>query len=190
MKISRAIPALFIVAFLVLFASCKDQKTYADHLKDEARAIDRFILKNNIDVLEKFPAEGTFKSNQFYKDPATGVYYNIVDYGDKEISVSLGEEVYIRFKELNYFMTSDTIKYNNLDPKLSPFPQTQIYRGVVTTSSKSYYSTPGWMVPVPSIGHKAVVKMIVPFEMGSSYDQSQFQPTYYGHVEYRFEGHW
>ncbi len=190
MKISCTISISLITICLILFASCKDKKTYVDHLKDEARAIELFIAKNNIDVLEKLPENGIFKSNQFYKDPATGVYYNIVDYGAKELKASLGEEIYIRFKGLIYFMTSDTSTYSNLDPSLSPFPQTQVYRGAVNSSTKSHYSTPGWIVPVPSIGHKAVVKMIVPFEMGSSYDQSQFQPTYYDHVEYRFEGQW
>ncbi|MGI6520105.1 MAG: DUF4827 family protein [Fermentimonas sp.] len=187
MRISRA-TTILITALLMLFTACNDKKTYADYLKDEARAIDLFIKKNGLEILDKLPPNGQFKSNQFYKDASTGVYYNIVEYGNKQQKASLGDEVYIRFKGLTYFMTDDTTKYNNLDPIRSPFPQTLVYRGKVNSNTKSHYSTAGWMVPVPDIGHKAVVKLIVPFEMGSSYDQSNYQPTYYDHVEYRFEG--
>src|SRR5690554_497058 len=185
MRNSRAIFVLF-TGLLIFFASCQDQKTYADRLKDEARAIDRFILQENIDVLEKFPADSIFRDNQYYRDAATGVYYHIVDYGDTDLKMTLGEEVYIRFEGLSYFMTADTITFSNTDPNGSPHPQTLIYRGPVNPSTSSYYETPGWIVPVPLIGHKAVVKMIVPLYMGSSYDRSQYQPTYYDRVEYRF----
>lgn len=189
MKNSRIVPAV-IAILIILFASCKDQKTYADYLKDESRAIDRFISKNDINVLERFPSNGKFENNQFYKDAATGVYYNIVDYGDTTRWITLGEEIYVRFKGLNYFMSDDSTSFSNMDPTVSPFPQTLIFRGVVTPTTSSYYETPGWIVPIPFVGHKAVVKMIVPFNMGSSYDQSQYQPTYYDHVEYRFENHY
>ena len=153
MRISRATPIL-ITVLLILFTACKDKKTYADYLKEEARAIDLFIKKNGIEILETLPSGGEFKSNQFYKDASTGVYYNIVDYGNKEQKASLGDEVYIRFKGLNYFMTDDTVRYDNLDPIQSPHPQTLLYRGQVNSNTKSHYSTPGWMVPVPLIGHK------------------------------------
>jgi len=189
MKYSRIIPAA-IVVFLILFTSCQDRKTYADYLKDESRAIERFIAQNNISVLERFPSNGQFGDNEFYKDAITGVYYHITSYGDTTQRVMLGEEVYIRFKGLSYFMSDDTTKFNNFDPNVSPFPQTLIFRGEVNQTTSGYYETPGWMVPVPIIGHKAVVKMIVPFEMGSSYDRSQYQATYYDHVEYRFESHY
>ncbi|NLB56703.1 MAG: DUF4827 domain-containing protein, partial [Lentisphaerae bacterium] len=57
----------------------------------------------------------------------------------------------------------------------------------VTTSTKSYYDTLGWAVPLIYVGHTGKVKMIIPFDMGSSYDQSQYEPTYYDMVQYRFE---
>lgn len=188
MRISRVIPAV-IAVLLILFASCKDQKTYADRLKDESRAIDRFISQHNITVLERFPADSIFRDNQFYKDATTGVYYHIADYGENARKATLGEEIYIRFKGLSYFMTNDSTTFSNLDPNLSPFPQTVVFRGSVNPSTSGYYATPGWAVPIPIIGHNAIVKMIVPFEMGSSYDRQQYQPTYYDHMEYRFEHH-
>ena len=112
MRISRTIPILTTV-LLMLFAACNDKKTYADYLKDESRAIDLFIKKNRIEVLEKLPSDGQFKSNQFYKDASTGVYYNIVEYGNDQQKVSLGDGC-TSDSGLTYFMTDDTIRYNNL----------------------------------------------------------------------------
>lgn len=189
MKNSHIIPTI-IAVLLIFFTSCKDRKTYADYLKDESRAIERFIAQNDLSVLERFPSNGLFGTNEFYKDAATGVYYQIVNYGDTTQRITMGEEIYIRFKGLKYFMSDDSTQFNNFDPNVSPFPQSLIFRGVVNRTTSGYYETPGWIVPVPSIGHNGVVKMIVPFEMGSSYDRSQYQPTYYDHVEYRFESHY
>jgi|AGTN01.1.fsa_nt_gi hypothetical protein len=181
--------AFTLFALLILAASCKDQKTYADYLKDESKAIDRFISKNNFTILKNFPDNGVFKANEFYKDPNSGVYYNIVNYGDTTKKVQLGEEIYIRFSGLKYFMVDDSTTYNNLNPNTSPFPQTLVYRGALNVSTRSVYesATPGWITPVPYIGQMGEVKMLIPFTMGSSYDRSQYQPTYYESVQYRFE---
>ena len=65
MRISRA-TTILITALLMLFTACNDKKTYADYLKDEARAIDLFIKKNGLEILDKLPPNGQFKSNQFY----------------------------------------------------------------------------------------------------------------------------
>ena len=82
MRISRATPIL-ITVLLILFTACKDKKTYADYLKEEARAIDLFIKKNGIEILETLPSGGEFKATNFTRMLLTGVYYNIVDYETK-----------------------------------------------------------------------------------------------------------
>ena len=150
MKNSRIIPT-FLAVFLIIFASCKDRKTYADYLKDESRAIERYISQHDISVLERFPTSGQFGDNEFYKDATTGVYYQIVNYGDTTQKVMQGEEIYIRFKGLRYFMSNDTTEFNNFDPNVSPFPQTLIFRGAVNRNTSGFYETPGWIVPVPSM---------------------------------------
>ena len=181
------IPLLAIITILISVVSCKDQKTYADYLKDEERAIDQFIVKNNLNILTKFPASGNFGEKDFYKDPETEVYYNIVEYGDTTKSIFLGENVYVRFMGLKYFMVDDSTTYNNLNSNNNPFPQEIKFIGPVNSNTRSYYSVPGWAVPLTRVGHNGVVRMIIPFNMGSSTDRSQYQATYYDRIEYRFE---
>lgn len=181
---------LSLVALLVFGASCNKTKTYADLLKEENRAIDKFIAKNKLIILDALPQNGEFKSNEFYRDPATGVYYNIIDVGDtvNYNKIKVGDEVYVRFSGLKFFSENDTTEYSNLDPIRSPFPEEFVYRGPVTMINKSLYSatTPGWAVPLGSVGHTGRVKMIIPFNMGSINDQMAYTPTYYESIQYRF----
>src|SRR5690554_2802813 len=97
---------LIITIFTIIISavSCKDQKTYADYLKEETKAIDEFIVKNNLNILSKFPSNGVFGDKDFYKDPESKVYYNIVEYGDTTDIIFLGEKVFVRFMGLKYFM--------------------------------------------------------------------------------------
>lgn len=189
MKKTRYI-VLFLLGFMLIGVSCNKRKTYAEILKDENKAIEKFISQNKLVILDEFPANSTFKPNEFYRDPATGVYYNIIDKGDESTvdKVKEGEEIYVRFSGLRYFASkNDTIEYSNNDPIRSPFPETIIYRGPVTVRNRSLYSTPGWAVPLPRIGHTGKVKLIVPFNMGSQSDQQSYSTTYYENVTYRFE---
>jgi len=173
-----------ILAGLFLTVSCKDRMTYADYLDREEEAIDLFIESNNLTILRDFPSDSTFGENEFYKDPATGVYFHIIDYGNKSQELQWKEEVYVRFSGLHYFNTDDTTRYSNFR---SLYAEEFKYIGPVNTSTKSNYTTPGWVVPLNYVGHNGRVKMIIPFNMGSSYDQSQYEPTYYDLVLYRFE---
>lgn len=186
MKLFKSI-VLTLFGLLILTTSCKNQKTYAERLSDERKAIDLFIAKNNLQVLKNFPADGEFGDSDFYKDPYSGVYFNIVEYGDTTVKPQWREYVYIRFKGLSYFSTSDTIKYTNHQ---STFPEQLEYVGPVNSTTQAAYATAGWAVPLSYVGHKGKVKMIIPFSMGSSYDKSQYTPTYYDQIEYRLGSQW
>ena len=167
--------------------SCNKGKTYADLLKDETRAINKFISENKLVVLDKFPANLVFKPNEFYRDPASGVYFNIIEVGDTTIKNKDGDDVCVRFSGLRYFTSkNDTTEYTNDDPIRSPHPNEFIYRGPVTVMTRSYYSgtTPGWAVPLTYVGEGGRVKMIVPFNMGSQSDQQSHSTTYYDVVRY------
>lgn len=175
-----------LIGLLMIISSCNNRKTYAEYLDDESKAIDLFLSQRNLNVLNEFPEDGMFNDNEFYKDPATGVYLQIVSLGDTSRNLEWKEEVYVRFSGLEYFMTGDTTRYSNTK---SVFPEEIIFVGPVNSSNKGNYSTPGWVVPLSYVGHNGKVRLIVPFDMGSSYDKSQYQPTYYDLVNYRFQSH-
>ncbi len=182
---------LALIALMVTTTSCEDRKTYADYLKAEIKAIDKFINQNDFVILKEFPTDGKFKDKEFYRDPATGVYYNIIEVGDTAgvYKLKIGDEINIRYSGLRYFSNSkDTMQYENMDPIRSPWPETFQYKGVVNLETKYNYNgtTSGWFVPLKYVGHNGKVKMIIPFTWGSQSDMSSFKPTYYNLVKYNW----
>ena len=185
---------LSLLGLLLIGTSCNKQKTYADRLKAENKAIDKFIAANKFVILKDFPKDGKFGDKDFYRDPATGVYFNIISVGDtvivddagEEHRLKFGDEIYVRFKGLKYFSKNDTTEYNNMNTINSPFPNEFPYRGPVNIETRSYYSgtTPGWFVPLQHVGHNGRVKMIIPFTWGSQSDVQSYTPTYYDLVSY------
>lgn len=174
-----------LVGLSILSTSCNKTKTFEDYKREERNAISRYISQNDLNILNSFPSDTVFGAKDFYKDPATGVYFNIIERGDPTQKPQWREKIYIRFKGLSYIKGSDTTRYSNLH---NIDPAVMDYFGPVSSNTQNIYSTPGWAVPLTYVGHKGKVKLIVPFEMGASYDQSSYEPTYYDQVEYRFEG--
>ncbi len=182
---------LSIIGLILITTSCNKRKTYADLLKAESKAIDKFISKNKLVILKDFPQNGQFKDKEFYKDPATGVYYNIIETGDTtNYKLKVGDEVHVRFRGLKYFSTdNDSTEYENMDPNRSPWPETFSYRGDVNLETRSLYSqtTAGFAVPLKNVGHNGRVRMIIPFTWGSQSDQQAYTPTYYDVITYRLD---
>ncbi|MDR1743667.1 MAG: DUF4827 domain-containing protein [Dysgonamonadaceae bacterium] len=195
---------LSIVSLTVLNSSCNKTKTYAEYLAEEKDAIKELLKDSDFVVLNRFPTDGKFKANEFFKDDDSGVYFNIIDRGDVTLdsdgnldaasAVAIGEEVYVRYSGLIYFK-NDTTKYSNM---LVSFPEEFKYYGTATTLNMStYYSstygnatTPGWTIPLKYVGHNGQVKMIIPFNFGDAdYAQAYYEPAYYNLVKYRLSKH-
>ncbi len=168
---------LSIVAIAV-FTSCNKNRTYAQHLGDERKAIELFIDKNQIKVLKEYPKDSVFKANEFFFDSKSGIYYNVIDPGNGR-KIKQGEEFYIRFKGLKYISSSDTATYSNIQ---SLKPEVLVY------GNTSTYSSVGWIAPLKNVGDRAKVKLIVPFNMGLPNDQQPaYKTAYYEELNYRFE---
>ena len=190
-KINHILFAL--IGLSAFFASCNRPMTFAEHLRAEERAIARFISENNFTILSNFPSDTIFPANAFFRDPATGVYFNIVDRGDLNNRIDVenhrGRELYIRFRGLDYFMVpNDTILHSNdraHDPIIMEF------QGPVTMQNRALYDmgmgAPAFIVPLQHIGHRGRVRMIVPFSMGFAGDRQRFQPAFFDEIDYRFE---
>lgn len=186
-KMRRIIIAVFITLVAVgVLSSCNKSKTYAQHLNEERKAIERFIDENDIKVLSEYPKDSVFKEKEFYFDTQNGIYYHVVDSGNGR-RIMQGEELYIRFKGLSYIASKDTATYSNIN---SPMPEILVY------GNTSTYSSPGWVAPLKNVGDRAKVKLIVPFNMGlpsdqiklgSSSSQEAYKTAYYEELNYRFE---
>ena len=159
---------LLILCAALVAISCSKTKSYTDMLKDEKKAIERFIDDKGLEILDDFPADSVFKENQFVLLD-NGVYLNIIDKGSDQRAVQYKTKMLYRCGTSPIAFTyGDYSKNSPYDPSY-------------------YYVSEGMQEPLKYVGDRAKVKMIVPFKRGAYNDQSNGQPVYYEILEYIFE---
>lgn len=185
---------LAFIGLAVIVASCKSE-TYADKLKKETEAINRFIDAHDIDVIYTYPKDHKFAANQYFKDP-TGFYFRVINPGileEKPSKTNPKTDVNLRYFNIINLLKNDTLEYTNNYGYSMDFTY-----GTPTTYSSTSYSTTYLMqkymylsqacvIPLDyGLGRNAEVSLIVPFEGGSTNQQSNYMPLYYGRLVYHF----
>lgn len=176
-------------------SSCSKTETYADKLKKESKTINSFIDKHKIKVLRTYPANGVFQNNEFFLDPQSGVYFQVVDSGNGQRANSdKRTQIVMRFKDALRIGTSDTTKYTNMDQNGIfdymdlTFGLSSTYTNANTSAGSNYsFKSPGCVVPLAYVGDSAVVKMIIPFVTGSSLQLLTSEPIYFDYLIYSFQ---
>ena len=163
--------------------SCKQQKSLQELLQEEKKAVDRFIDMFDLVILKNYPKDGVFKDNEYFKT-ADGLFLQVVDSGNGT-RVQLLNDVAVRFDYLQYVKAvaagSDTSRFYS-DPYYEPY---SFVYGIPQTYSS--YDSPvcqAWVIPLTYVGEEAVVNMIVPSSLGSSYDNTNIRPVFYKHLRY------
>ena len=179
----------FIIGLCVVFAACSSSETYADKLKNERKNISRFINEHDIVVLNSYPASGVFKENEYFRDPLTGVYINVIDSGNgNRASVSKRSEVNVRFDGAMTLPASESDTTTNnvagLQPISFTYGITATYSNTNTSSLDYYYLSTGITAPLLYVGENARVRLIVPFASGSNYQLAAFKALYYTQLHY------
>ncbi len=87
---------LIISSVILGLVSCSDRVSYAELQEREQDNIQNFIDKNKIEVVRVMPKEDEWKENIYYKSE-TGLYYHLVQKGDKEIQATDNSIVSIRY---------------------------------------------------------------------------------------------
>jgi len=175
-------------ALSAVLLSCNNNKSYADMLKAEKKAIDRFIAENEIEILKSYPANGVFEDRQFVALD-NGVYLNVVDSGNGNRAVSGKTTVMCRarVKWLMEWLGADTATVDNLGTASSPM----VFRYGVAVESydefSTYFFNSALAAGLEYVGDSSTVKMIVPFSMSSQTFNTNGIPLYYSKVLYRFD---
>ncbi|MDR2920537.1 MAG: DUF4827 domain-containing protein [Tannerella sp.] len=196
MKIKIGI--LMLLAGVVIFSSCNNNKTYADMKKAQKKAINKFISARNVEVLHKWPTDSIFEENQFLLLD-NGVYLNIVDSGNGNRAIQGKTKILMRCSG-EYIFDTDTGAFSLFTNSNSPIEFTYGYASDVisqsstlysyynTTTPEFYYLSKGIESILEYVGENAVVKLIVPFEEGSGYQTNgnYGAPLYYDKVRYQF----
>jgi hypothetical protein len=167
-----------MVAIVLLPEACKNSKTMQERIQEEKKAIETYIARNRLNILDTYPADGVFGEKDYFKN-SDGVYFHVVDSGNGRRAVALKDEVTVRYQYVHYIGYSDTTIYESYDI----YPYSFVY-GLSQTYTSNSYVCSGWVAPLEYVGMHAVVDMILPSNYGNSADRSEFNPTFYKGVTY------
>jgi FKBP-type peptidyl-prolyl cis-trans isomerase len=160
-----------------VIVACDDQKTMQEYLREENKAIERYINSQGIKVVETYPADSTFAADVYYKT-TDGLYMHVVDKGNN-VPWTYGKRVLVRFEELYYIKS-----YVSGDTTAITFPSREpiefIY-GIPASYQTDYYGLAcnGWAISLQYLGEGAIVDLIIPSKLGSSSANTSFQPVLY-----------
>lgn len=180
---------LALAAFVVIFSACSSSETYADKLKNESKAIDRFVKERELNVLKSMPEDYKFGENDYYKDEDSGIYLRIISRGDTEKMASKDKLPLVLFRYYGTlrFSTADTTKYSNngnLDPISFTYGNSNTYTDYYSSNYSYSFLSPACAFPLDYVGEGGEVSMIVPFANGSAMQQSSYEPLFYGRIKY------
>jgi hypothetical protein len=161
--------------------------------RDEQRAIDRLIATEGFEILKKYPADSVFGEKQFVVLD-NGVYLNVIDSGNGNRAKLYSTTILMRCSG-RYIFEADTgsfsIFYNSTFPIEFIYGYASNVIALAATSSGSaewYLLSLGLESILGYVGENAEVKLIVPFEYGSTYqkENSRGAPLYFDRVKFMF----
>ena len=123
----RLIYPILMMLCALFYMSCQDYETYGDKKAKERDAINNFISKKNIQVIDEnqFEAQGyttDTTKHQFVKMSRTGVYMQIVRKGcGSKLEENKSVSVICRFTEFN--ILADSVQLSNLMPSFLIYNQ-------------------------------------------------------------------
>ena len=134
---------LFPVILITLFMSCNKTKSYSELQDEEIATINNYIQQNNIQIVTTKPAENAWGTNVYYKT-TSGLYFHLVNVGDKTDSLTINSEVGYRFIE--YALdAANTVRLKNWEPWDFPDPILFTYGNTnsITTLGSGIYEAMG-----------------------------------------------
>ncbi|MDR1809637.1 MAG: DUF4827 domain-containing protein [Prevotella sp.] len=178
---------------LSFLLSCDDTETYADKLKRERAAISRFIDTSGIKIIHEYPEGRLFEANEFFLDPESGVYFHVIDSGNGRRATA-GRKIYVRYSNTGSFISSSSFSDTNESSGLEQDYLNFTYGNTTTYTDNSYsntysnyaYKSAGVVAPLSYVGDSAIIKLIVPFKVGSGLQQTSYEPVYFGRLFYDF----
>lgn len=176
---------IFAVAALMMMAlaSCNDDKSYSDMLRDEEHAVNWYLSNNRVEL--KIPADSEFiigEDAPYYKmDDDGNVYMKVISKGDMNDRPEMGDKVYFRFMRQNInllYAGSTALWSGNADDMNSPLGSTSLILGNTSLTSTTRFGK-GIQVPLDYLGYDCEVYLVIKSAEGFTTDGSSCIPYVY-----------
>ena len=174
--------AAFAAALMMSTTSCSDNKSYAEYLEDEQKAVNLYLSDHR--VIAEIPADTVFEYGEdapFYQLGEDGdVFMQVIEPGDRENNrVKDDQEIYFRFTRrslislANYGTAAeegnaDDMGYGSMSFRYNNY----------TLESTSQYGY-GIQMPLAYLGIDCVVNLIVKSQYGFSEEIANVIPYLY-----------
>ena len=172
------------IAASLAFSGCNKTKTYAEKLKAEKRAIERFMDRNNYYLLKTFPADSVFTDSLAFYRTSEGLYIHVIDkrfkpYGEfQDNAIENGSTVAVRYcGKSNFMLDPDSVRFSNWD-KIEP--ELFIHGRIDNTDTPQ-----GWEIALDYVDNFGLVRMIIPSIIGTSSNNSLVNPVFYDSVWFK-----
>lgn len=175
------------VSFAILLlvgASCSRTKSYADYVNDENSAIDGYLKKENVMVVNTLPEEDgewlTEDGRPIYFKDSYGMYYHQIKKGEGTMRPQTGYRAYVRYigRDLHGDVYYNCTSQNSADP--TSF--------TLSAKSGSLYGV-GFQNSVRLMRAGGSCRVIIPFSVGngqnltlsgiSTSDMGEYRPMVY-----------
>lgn len=176
---------LMILCAVAFILSCNNTKSYTDYLKDERKQINHLFDANDFVKLKDYPESGVFKDKE-YVELQNGVWFHVIDSGNGNRPTS-GTVILSRAKGM--ILDGDSVTFDGFksSDNSTYWPLEFKYGGTSDANGDAYFMSQGYASVMDFVGDSSYVSMIVPFRVGSSYQQNSYCAIYYEKVRFVFQ---
>lgn len=178
----RFISILILGAFAASLQSCDDNKSYAELLEAETKAVNWYL--SNFKVSASIPEDGVFECGPdapFYRMNGEGtVYMRVIDPGSQTVRPKKGDTIYFLFmrSNINTMYSSRSLEGSwsgNAEDMNSSVNGTNFIYGNTVLPSTTQYGT-GLQIPLNYLGYDCEVDLVIKSTEGFSSDISNCIP--------------
>lgn len=177
---------LYVFLFTLAFYSCKQEEiTYSDKIEEEKIFLSQFAKEKGFIVLNEFPKDSIFAENEFVLLD-NGVYLHISDYGEGNSPVK-GSKIQTVAK--GYFLgEKENESFDGFDASVGEitWPLEFTYGEAFPYVSDNNILSEGYASALKYVGNNSTVSMIVPFSVGSSYQNVYMVSVYFEKIKFTF----
>ncbi len=180
-SIRKIIVIIVAVFSMMSLNSCDDNKSYADLLNDENKAVNKFLADQR--VIDKIPTDTIFEVGEnapYYRmDEDGNIYMQVLNAGTKTNKVEDNQLIYFRFMRYNlsYYEPGEEMSgAGNADDM--EYLATSFRFGNYTLSSSAQYGA-GVQLPLYYLGIDCEVNIVIKSQYGFSNEISNVIPYLY-----------
>ncbi len=160
---------IYFALFVLMMVACEKSTNYSAQLATQQKNIQKYISDHNIKLIDKYPADSVFATNEYYYMGQDSIIFRLVKKGVGR-KVKEGDRIQIRWVRYSLDGT-DSISYWTVTD-LS-YPLESIYNPVVVAKEKdaglrSNTNCVGWQSAIRLMGQSdAIADFIVPSPIGT-----------------------